>query len=118
MTDGKVFAALGREAIAEAVVPVAQQALGLELSAVHAMTEHFAIRARCQQVIVAGRNPYIRHATIMDTEIAATACRLHKGLEDAGMKEITAEIAGEEVGGISQHIAQLRVAGLIDGIGL
>ena len=82
----------------------------------HAVTEHLAIRARCQQVIVAERNPCARHATIVKAIIAATASRLRESLKYGRIKEVATVIVSEEVRGISQHIAQLRVAGLIDGI--
>ena len=116
MADGVVFAVLGRIAVAETVVPIAHQSLGLHLGAVHPMAEYLAIRACCQQMMVAGREPCARYTAAVDAEMAATACRLHQGLKYGGVKEIAAVIVCKEVGGISQHIAQLRVARLIDGV--
>ena len=118
MTDGEIFAALGRITVAEAVVTITHQPLGLQLSTMYAVAEHLAIRTRCQQVIVARRNPCTRHAAVVDTKSATATCRLREGLKDAGIKEVATVIASKEVGGISQHITQLLVAGLIDGISL
>ena len=81
----------------------------------HFVLHDFATGANCQHAMGAWEEIHIHDTAVVYAPAFPSASRLYQCLEYGRCIEVASIVAGEQIRGVGQHVANLRVASPVDG---